>query len=201
MRRFNHEILGEIKDRWSPKAFSGKPVAWETVLAVLEAARYAPSCFNEQPWEFFVAIEEEELETVRETLYEKNRLWADKAPVLLVATAGPSFEKSGKNNRWAAFDTGTAWGFLALEAVRRGLVTHAMGGFSQKKLREALELPEDRLILAVIALGHLGQKEEMDPQFIESEYPGTRKDLDHIYRRVGETMKGGRPHENRLDRP
>lgn len=190
MRRFNHEILEEIQERWSPKAFSGEPVAWETVLAVLEAARYAPSCFNEQPWEFFVAIEAEELETVRESLYEKNRLWADKAPVLLVATAGPSFEKSGKNNRWAAFDTGTAWGFLALEAVRRGLVTHAMGGFSQKKLREALGLPEDRLILAVIALGRLGDENKLDPQFIESERPGTRKDLDQVYQRVGARRKG-----------
>lgn len=189
MRQFNHDILDLIKNRWSSRAFSSEPVEYEDVLAVLEAARYAPSCFNEQPWEFLVAYEKEELEIVRGALNEKNSLWAVKAPVLIVATARPVFHENGKNNRWAAFDTGTAWGFLALEATRRGLLAHAIGGFSAKKLQDALRLPDDTLLLVIIALGKMGDKAELQEQFLKVEAPGLRKEMEAVARRIKNMAK------------
>src|SRR6056297_659929 len=184
MRYFSFDISETIKERWSPKSFSTDPVEYEDVLAVLEAARYAPSCFNEQPWEFYIAFDEEELELVRQSINDRNRLWADKAPVLIVASSRPAFHKNGKSNRWADFDTGTAWGYLSLEAHRRGLITHAMGGFSRKKLEELLGLEEERNFLAVIALGKMGNKEDLSEIFIEEELPKERKPLDKILTRI-----------------
>jgi len=184
MRDFGFDISEMIKERWSPKSFSAEPVDYEDVMAVLEAARYAPSCFNEQPWEFHVAFDEDELELVRQAIYDRNRLWADKAPVLIVASSRPEFNKSGKSNRWADFDTGTAWGYLSLEAHRRGLITHAMGGFSRKKLKELLGHEEERNFLAVIALGKMGNKEDLSEIFIEEELPKERKPLDKILTRI-----------------
>jgi len=184
MRYFSFDISETIKERWSPKSFSTDPVEYEDVLAVLEAARYAPSCFNEQPWEFYIAFDEEELELVRQSINDRNRLWADKAPVLIVASSRPSFRKNEKANRWADFDTGTAWGYLSLEAHRRGLITHAMGGFSRKKLKELLGYEEERNFLAIIALGRIGDKQELNEIFIEDESPRERKSLDEIMIRI-----------------
>jgi nitroreductase len=190
MRDFNYDINELIKKRWSPRAFSSEPVEYEDIMAILEAARYAPSCFNEQPWVFLVAFDEDELFIARQCINDRNRLWADKAPVLIVAAANPSFKKNDKDNRWAAFDTGAAWGYLSLEAQKRGLIAHAMGGFSRKKLRELLGLPEETHLLAIIAVGKMGKKTDLNEMFIDEENPNERKPLDQAFTRIGKIMKG-----------
>ncbi len=184
MRDFDFDISEMIKERWSPRAFAEDPVDYEDVMAVLEAARYAPSCFNEQPWEFYIAFDEDELEVVRQAINERNRLWADRAPVLIVVSSRPAFHKNGKANRWADFDTGTAWGYLSLEAHKRGLISHAMGGFSRKKLKELLGNIEERNFLAIIALGKIGEKEDLNEIFMEDESPSGRKSLGDIFARI-----------------
>jgi len=186
VRDFKFDISNLIKERWSPRAFSREAVEYQDVLAILEAARYAPSCFNDQPWEFYVAFNEEELYIARQCINDRNRIWADNAPVLIIVAAKARFKETGKTNRWAAFDTGTAWGYLSLEAQRRGLITHAMGGFSQKKVRELIKLPEESHILAIIALGKMGSKADLDDMFREDEKPNKRKPLEQVCIRIKE---------------
>ncbi|MBK5251660.1 MAG: nitroreductase family protein [Peptostreptococcaceae bacterium] len=186
MRDFNYDIHEIIKSRWSPKAFSEEAVEYEDVMAILEAARYAPSCFNEQPWEFLVAFDEEELSITRQCINERNRLWADKAPVLIVVAARPIFKKNEKVNRWATFDAGTAWGYMSIEAEKRGLISHAMGGFSRKKLRELISVPEEMHLLAIIAVGKMGNKDDLNEMFIEEERANERKPLKQVFTRIKE---------------
>jgi nitroreductase len=179
-RVFNHEIMPEIKNRWSPRAFSSQPVAAEKLKTLLEAARYAPSCNNEQPWRFLVADSEEILTRMRNILNAGNQDWANKAPILILVTAQKNFEKTGKENHWHMFDAGTAWGYLSLEAEKRGLVTHAMGGFDREKARSEFKIPETYEIITVIAVGYYGDKTELSEFNQNREHPQRRKEIDDI---------------------
>ena len=180
MREYNYEILDLIVKRWSPRAFSSEAVPKEDLMAILEAARYAPSCFNEQPWRFMVADDPKSLEVMRSVLVEKNFLWARNAPVLILMLSKKNYEKNGKENKYHDFDTGTAWGFLSLEAVRRGYQSHAMAGIKKKVARELFKIPEDIHIIGMVALGINGSIEDLDDMFIEDESPSSRKPLEDI---------------------
>jgi len=180
-RSLREDILPEIAGHWSPRAFDeSRPVAEEDLLALFEAARIAPSCFNEQPWRFIVARSPESRQKLIACLSASNQLWAGKAPVLLAILAKANFSHNSKPNRWHAFDTGTAWGYLSLQAQHRGLITHAMGGFSVEQVREAFLVPEDYNIMAVVAVGYYGSRENLLPQFQEKERPNPRKPVDEI---------------------
>jgi nitroreductase len=168
-------------NRWSPRAYLAKPVAAQDLRAVLEAARWAPSCFNEQPWRFIVAQQPQDLERLRGCLTAKNRAWADRVPVLLVVISHPRFALDQSPNRWHDFDAGTAWGYLALEAWRRGLAAHGMGGFSMKKVRETFGIPEDWGVHAVVALGYPGSKAQLPAELQETETPSTRRPLEQTW--------------------
>lgn len=176
-RDFNTQILNEISERWSPRAFNSERIEDEDLMGILEAARYAPSCYNEQPWKFIVAKSDNELEKMRKVLFDGNRVWADKAPVLIMILSKKKFEYNGKDNYWHMFDAGTAWGFMAIEAERRGLITHAMGGFSKERAREIFDIPEDYSIMAVIAVGKYGNVNELPEKLKDMEEPGTRKPI------------------------
>jgi len=176
-RQFIHNIMQEIKERWSPHAFSSEKISEEDLKATLESASYAPSCFNEQPWRFLVASKEKEVNLMCSLLTEKNQRWAKYAPVLILILAHRYFAYNGKENRWHQFDTGTAWGYLSLEAQKRGLITHGMAGFNRKLTRETLNISEDYEIIAVIAIGKMGNKEDLDDDFKNEEFPNTRRPL------------------------
>jgi len=180
-RDFQHEILPLIATRWSPRSFAPTPVAKGDLLALFEAARYAPSCYNEQPWRFILATTPEELSTMHSILFAGNLLWAKTAPVLLLVLAKKSFTQGGKDNYWFMFDTGTAWGYLSLEAERRGLITHGMGGFSKKKAQESYSLPDDLAPVAVVAIGHRGSSEDLPEDLREREQPGQRQPLESLF--------------------
>jgi nitroreductase len=179
-RAFNHEIMPEIKKRWSPRAFSTTAVAREELMALLEAARYAPSCSNEQPWRFLIAENAEKLVRMRSVLDEGNQKWASKAPVLILVTSKNCFGKSRKANHWQMFDTGTAWGYLSIEAERRGLITHAMGGFDREKARREFSIPDDLEIITVIAVGYYGDKTELSEFNQGREHPQTRNEIEEL---------------------
>ncbi len=179
-RQFHHEIIEPIQNRWSPRAFSTQAVNDQDILALMEAARYAPSCFNEQPWRFIIARQADTLEKARGALTDKNRRWADKAPVLIVVLARKNFEKNNEPNRWHTFDAGTAWGFLALEAQQRGLITHAMGGFSPEAVHKAFSVNDEYTIVTIIAVGYMGDSDELPEDLREKERPGTRKSLTEL---------------------
>lgn len=179
-RIFNYDIMKEIKDRWSPRAFSTEEVKLEDIYAIIEAASFAPSCFNEQPWRFIIAHEKEKLEKMSNILTDNNKIWASKAPVLIMVLSSKTFSHNDKENYWHMFDAGTAWGFMALEAQKRGLITHAMGGFSKKRARENFNIPIEYSIITVIALGKQGDIKDLPAELVEREKPGTRIDIKDI---------------------
>jgi len=180
-RQFDHQVLEEIQGRWSPRAFDPeRKVSDDDISALLEAARYAPSCFNEQPWMYIIANGGEEKARMVGVLNQSNQEWASKAPALLMVLARQKLAQTGKENRWHMFDAGTSWGYLSLEAQRRGLITHAMGGFSVELAREAFSIPEDVSVMAVVAVGYYGRKEDLSPRNAEREHPQPRKPIDDI---------------------
>lgn len=181
-RTFDFDILDVVKERWSPRAFDpDRQVAKEDLLGVVEAARYAPSCFNEQPWSFIVGLRgEEEHKKILAVLNDTNREWASKAPVLMLITSRKFFAKNKRENRWHLFDAGTSWGYLSLEARRRGLHTHAMGGFNVEEAMKAFEIGEDTSIIAAVAMGYYGDKENLSPELQKKERPGLRKSTREI---------------------
>lgn len=176
-RTFNYDIMPEIKQRWSARAFSAERIEKDEIYALLEAARYAPSCFNEQPWRFLIADDEETLGKMRGILTPKNQRWANKAPVLILIASKKTFEYDGGKNYWNMFDAGTAWGYLSLEAQKRGLIAHAMGGFDREKARSVFHLADDLNIITVIAAGRYGSIESLSDDLREQEFPQTREEI------------------------
>jgi nitroreductase len=168
-------------DRWSPRAFSPEPIPEKTLASLFEAARWAPSCFGEQPWLFLYASKKEDLELFRTLLVDGNRVWADRAPVLAFVFARRRFAHNNKPNRWYAFDSGAAWMSLALEARKLGLYTHGMGGFHEEKVYPALNVPrEDYEAMAGIAIGRMGDASLLPQEVAAKEFPNSRKPLAEV---------------------
>jgi len=165
-------------DRWSPKAFDPAPIPEEDIATLFEAARWAPSCFNEQSWLFVYGTSDEERETFLGILTEKNQRWAHNAPVLAILFARRTFARSGKPNRWAAHDCGAAWVSLAFQARMLGLYAHGMAGFSQAKAYELLGVPEEEYeAMTAIAIGAYGDRDALPEDMRERERPNARKPL------------------------
>ncbi|NTW71742.1 MAG: nitroreductase family protein [Eubacteriaceae bacterium] len=179
-REFKYDIMPEIKSRWSPRAISEKKLSDTDINAILEAASFAPSCFNEQPWRFILAKDTAALEKMRTLLTPSNQLWAGKAPLLIMVLSVKSFEHNGKDNFWNIFDAGTSWGYMSLEAERRGIITHAMGGFNKMKAREAYNISDEYNVISVIAAGYYGNPEELPHDLQEREYPACRKSVEEL---------------------
>ncbi|MDF2684237.1 MAG: nitroreductase family protein [Brevibacillus sp.] len=175
-REAGHDIDPVFLNRWSPRSFKSDAIADEVLFSLFEAARWAPSASNEQPWRFVFARTEEDKERFYPFIAEANRVWCEKAPVLVLVIS-KTISSRDTHNRAHAFDTGTAWGYLALEATRQGLVTHAMGGFDPEKAREVLGIPEGYEPHAVIAVGYQGDKEALNEVLQEREKPSTRRTL------------------------
>lgn len=162
----DHPINELIGRRWSPRAFEdGRAVEREKVLTLLEAARWAPSCFNDQPRRFLVfdGSDPDALDRARACLTEGNA-WARKAPLLMLSVARETFEQNGKPNRWAQHDTGLATENLLLEAVEVGLAAHPMAGYDAERARSEFGIPEGFTPIAMIAIGYpyRGKLEELD---------------------------------------
>ncbi|MGZ8843937.1 MAG: nitroreductase family protein [Pyrinomonadaceae bacterium] len=172
----DYPIEDLLKRRWSPRAFSNRTVEPDKLRSLFEAARWAPSSFNEQPWSFILAAKEHEEEYSRllSCLVEKNQQWAQLAPVLAVSVAKLNFDHGGKPNRHAFHDVGLAMGNLLVEATALGLVVHQMAGFSTDKVREAYGVPEGFEPVAAMAIGYPGPTEVLPEQFREQEL-GPRK--------------------------
>lgn len=165
----------QFPDRWSPRAFTARRLTPDEVASLLEAMRWAPSCYNEQPWLLVHAFADEDLERMRPVLMDANRRWADRAPFLAVLFARRTFARNGKENRHAAHDCGAAWMSLALQARHMGLHAHAMAGFSRKRAYEILGVPEgDYEALTAIAVGELGDPAILPDDLRQLEQPNER---------------------------
>ena len=165
-------------NRWSPRAFSTKEVEEEKLNAIFEAARWAPSAANWQPWNYIVARKEEDRATFLSFINENNVEWCKRAPVLVLAISKKTRNEEGDPNPWHAFDAGTAWGYLSLEAFRQGLITHGMGGFDKEKARELLEVPAEYDINAVVAVGYHDPTTLLSERNQQREVPSDRKPIE-----------------------
>ena len=152
----DHRVHEIIQGRWSPRIFADRAVARETLLSLLEAARWAASCFNEQPWSFIVATRDdrEAYEALLECLSPGNQGWAHTAPVLMLSVARLAFSHNANPNRHAYHDVGLASANLALQAAAMGLGMHMMGGFDRERARELYAIPDGFEPVAAIALGY-----------------------------------------------
>ena len=168
-------------DRWSPRSFLTDSIPENELCSLFEAARWAPSCYNEQPWLFIYATSRDDREKFISALVEQNRVWAGSAPVLAFIISRKHFSQSGRLNRHANFDTGAAWLSLALQARKTGLYTHAMAGFNREKAYEILDISEDTYdIIAAVAIGKKGDISALPGHLAEQEWPNTRKPLSKI---------------------
>ena len=152
----------------------------EKLRSLFEAARWAPSSFNEQPWSFVVTTRNnpDEYAQMLSCLVEKNQQWAQLAPVLMVSVAKLNFEKSGKPNRHAFHDVGLAMGTMLVQATALGLFVHQMAGFSVDKVREAFGVPDGFEPVAAVAIGYEADPEVLPEAFREQEVgPRRRKPI------------------------
>ncbi|MGB2592998.1 MAG: nitroreductase family protein [Candidatus Acidiferrum sp.] len=169
-----------IRNRWSPRAFSNKQVEREVLASLFEAARWAPSSFNEQPWAYLVATKDdsENFSKALSVLVDFNAGWAKEAPVLMFAVAHLNFYSNGTPNRNAFYDIGAATALLSVEATARGLGVHQMAGFDPAKAKKVFEIPADWETIAAIAIGYPGEPDSLPEKLRDREAaPRLRKPL------------------------
>ena len=179
-RKANYDINPLILSRWSPRAMPGEEITEDELMALFEAARWAPSSYNNQPWRFIYARRgTAHWEKIFSLLVDFNKSWAKNAAALVVVISKKTFD-NGKPSVTHSFDSGSAWQNLALEAVSRNLVAHGMEGFDYEKARTELGIPDDYAVEAMIAIGKRGKKEAMPKELQEMENPSGRKQLNEI---------------------
>jgi nitroreductase len=168
---FQHLIAESIKNRRSVRAYEDKPIEPAKIHSLFEAARWAPSSANEQPWMYIYATKDqpELYGQLFSCLNEGNQLWAKNAPLLILSFTRKNFTRNGQPNGYALYDLGAANSFLALEAVELGLQLRQMGGYSQSKAREVLNISDDFSMGAMIAVGYPGKTETLHESFHERE--------------------------------
>jgi len=178
VRKAGHAVDPLFIDRWSPRAMSGAAVSQEALDRLFEAARWAPSSSNGQPWRFLYAHRDTpHWQTFFDLLVEGNQVWCKHAGVLVLVSARTTFEWNDKPAPTHAFDAGSAWMSLALQGVMNGLVVHGMAGFDYNKAREVLHVPDHMAVLAMIAIGHPGDPEALPEKLRERETPSSRKPI------------------------
>ena len=180
-RKADHPIESIFLRRWSPRAMSGEAVAQDELNMLLEAARWAPSTYNEQEWRFLYAHRDTpHWQTFFNLLMEANQTWCKNAGVLLVVASHKVFERNGKPNPVHTFDAGAAFENFALQATAMDLVVHGMAGFDRDKARKDLEIPEDYEVEAMVAVGKPGDVDSLPKELKEREVPTGRKPLTQI---------------------
>ena len=152
----DHPVHELIANRWSPYGFDGRPVPEADLRSLFEAARWAASSYNEQPWSFIIATRQdpEQFQKILSCLVEPNQAWAKAAPVLVLCVISLKFARNAKDNRAAAHDLGLAAGNLSLEATSRGLCVHQMIGILPDKAKETYAIPEGFEAWTAIAVGY-----------------------------------------------
>jgi nitroreductase len=169
-----------VAERWSPRAFSDKPVAPDVLQSLFEAARWAPSSSNEQPWAYIVATKDdaENFAKLLSVLVPFNVTWAQRAPVLALAVAELAFAKNGTPNRNAQHDVGAASAWLTVEATSRGLFVHQMAGYDHDKARQVFGISAGWEPIAAIAIGYPGDPDSLPQPLRDREgAPRTRKPI------------------------
>lgn len=178
--RTDHPIHDLLAQRWSPYAFDGRSVTPDDARALFEAARWAASSYNEQPWRFIVALRDdgEGFNQVLSCLVEANRQWAQHAGLLALTAIRTTFARNNKPNRVALHDLGLAAANLTLEATARGLHVHQMAGIEPDRAREVFSVPDGFEIATAIAVGYRTPAEQLQGELRDRETaPRTRRSL------------------------
>ena len=180
-RTSEYPINPLILNRWSPRSMTGEELDDDDIMSLFEAARWAPSSFNNQPWRFIYAKRNtEHWHRLFNLLVDANKTWAENAALLTVVISRKNFEFNEKPARTHQFDAGSAWENLALEASSRGIVAHGMQGFDYEKAKAELGIPADFEVMAMIAIGKRGPKENLPTELQDKEKPNDRKALKDI---------------------
>ena len=181
-----HPILEALSRRWSPRAFASTPVEPEKLNRLFEAARWAASSFNEQPWRFIIATQDqpEAFEQVASCLVPTNQAWARQAPLLGLTLAKKTFTRGGKPNRVYVHDVGLAMGNLSAQATHEGLFVHQMAGIDQQAVIDTFAVPDDFEPVAGFAVGYGGDADSLPEDWMREaeKQPRTRSAFaDFIY--------------------
>jgi nitroreductase len=177
------DVVPLFLHRWSPRSFADREVSLADLRKIFEAVRWTASSYNDQPWRFLVGTRgSETYDNIFSSLGDFNKAWAKTAPVLILGTAKTKFSHNGAPNGVALYDLGAAATVLCLQASALGLFTHQMAGFDKDVARKAFDIPEDYILGAVIALGHLGEPAALaNEQMINMEVaPRVRKPVSEI---------------------
>ena len=176
-RKPQQDIDEIFVNRWSPRAMVGQEIDEKTLFTLFEAARWAPSANNNQPWRFIYARRNtKHWETFFQLLAEGNQVWAKNAAVLIVIISKTTFD-NGKPSITHSFDAGAAWVSLALQGSLAGLVIHGMQGFDYDKAKKILRIPDEYQVEAMVAVGKKGRKEDLPDYLQEREFPSSRKSI------------------------
>ncbi len=180
-RKPDHDIEPILFHRWSPRAMSGEQISEQELMTLFEAARWAPSSYNAQPWRFLYARRgTANWDRYFDLMVEFNQSWTKHAAVLMVVVSRKTFEWNDQAAPTHSFDAGAAWQNLALQGSTMGLVVHGMQGFDYEKARVALNVPEDFQVDAMIAVGKPGKREDLPEDLQEREQPSDRKPVAEI---------------------
>ena len=177
-RKADYKVLDLILNRWSPRAMSGESISDEELMPLFEAARWAPSSYDGQPWRFIYAKRDTPAwDTLYNLMVQFNKDWTKNAAVLMVIVSRDTFTYNNKPARTHSFDTGAAWENLALQGTANGLVVHGMEGFDYKKTKEVLRIPDGYTVEAMCAIGRPGKKEDLPKEMQKDEKPSDRKSI------------------------
>jgi len=182
-RKPDYPIESIFLRRWSPRALSGEPISDLELNRLFEAARWAPSTYNEQEWRYMYARRDgQHWQTFFDLLVPGNQAWCKNAAVLVVIASHKFFSKTGKPNPVHTFDTGASFENLALQAASMGLIAHGMAGFDREKARRNLNVPDDYDVEAMVAIGKHGDPSQLPPGLLEAEKPSGRKKISEFAR-------------------
>jgi nitroreductase len=182
-RKPDHPIESIFLKRWSPRAMTGEKLKPQELNSLFEAARWAPSTFNEQEWRYMYAQNDSKYwQTFFDLLVPANQAWCKNAGALLVVISKKTFTHNAKPNPVHTFDTGASFENLALQGSSLGLVVHGMAGFDRDKARKNLNVPDDFDVEAMVALGRPGDPDQLPPELKEREVPSGRKKINEFAR-------------------
>lgn len=178
IRIADHPVDKLFLDRWSPRAMTGEAIPEAELMILFEAARWAPSSNNNQPWRILYARRDSEhWPMFFDLLGESNRVWVKNAATLVLFISKTTFDHNGKPSKTHSYDTGAAWENLSLQGALKGYVVHGMQGFDYERARTTLEIPEDFQIEAMAAIGIPGRTEDLPEHLREREWPNNRRPL------------------------
>src|SRR4030095_798258 len=178
-RKADHPIANIFLDRWSPRAMTGEPIAQEDLMVLFEAARWAPSSYNNQPWRMLYARRDtEHWQTFFDLMVEFNQSWAKNAGALVLFISKTTMDMNGKPSVTHSFDTGAAWENLALQGWLKGLVVHGMQGFDYDRARAVLNIPEGFQVEAMVGIGKPADPSKLSDDLRAKEAPSDRRKLE-----------------------